>query len=238
MRTDKGEFDKMNGNAWWNEAEEVIEKLSLLKHPFYQAWQAGRLSLDDLRCYAAQYYPHVAAFPRYVSAVHANCGDLETRRMLLENLIEEERGGDNHPELWLRFARGLGLSREAVQAAEPRPETGACVETFLALTREGSVATGLAALYAYESQIPAVSRTKMQGLEAFYGMKDARAQAFFRVHAEADVRHSEAERKALLRTAKTPEERAEAVEAARRACEAVWKLLDGVCEAQGIGVSC
>ena len=96
-------------------------ELSLLKHPFYQAWTAGTLTADRLRNYAVQYYRHVAAFPRYLSGLHSRCEDLETRQLLLENLVDEERGRDNHPELWLQFAEALGLTREKVLDAPPLP---------------------------------------------------------------------------------------------------------------------
>ena len=41
-----------------DEVDRLIEERSLLKHPFYQGWQRGDLSLDTLRSYAAQYYQH------------------------------------------------------------------------------------------------------------------------------------------------------------------------------------
>src|SRR6266481_4100220 len=91
-----------------------ISERSILKHPFYQAWTAGSLSLKRLQNYAVEYYPHVAAFPRYLSAIHSRCADIATRQALLENLIEEERGAENHPELWLRFAEAIGVARERV----------------------------------------------------------------------------------------------------------------------------
>jgi pyrroloquinoline-quinone synthase len=99
------------------ELDLMVAKRSLLGHPFYQAWTAGELSRARLQDYAVQYYPHVAAFPRYLSAIHSRCADIETRQALLENLIEEERGAENHPELWLRFAEGLGVARERVLGA-------------------------------------------------------------------------------------------------------------------------
>jgi pyrroloquinoline-quinone synthase len=37
--------------------------------------------------------------------LHSRCDELETRQVLLENLIDEERGAGNHPELWLRLHR-------------------------------------------------------------------------------------------------------------------------------------
>src|SRR6266481_9100272 len=94
--------------------DSMVFERSLLKHPFYQAWTAGTLSLERLQNYAVEYYPHVAAFPRYLSAIHSRCADIATRQALLENLIEEERGPENHPELWLRFAEAIGVTRERV----------------------------------------------------------------------------------------------------------------------------
>jgi pyrroloquinoline-quinone synthase len=211
----------------------IIAERSLLKHPFYVAWQKGELKLEDLRHYAKAYYPHVAAFPRYVSATHSRTEDLKARQMLLENLIEEERGESNHPELWLRFAAALGEDRDAVKSAEAPAATRQCVETFEGLTRESDVA-GLAALYAYESQIPGVSATKIQGLKDFYGIQAPEALEFFKVHEQADVWHSQQERELLGKAMTTEAGREVALRSTKKACDAVWALLDGVCEARGI----
>src|SRR3954447_7013530 len=99
----------------------------LLTHPFYQAWTRGELSKDALQDYARQYYHHVAAFPTYLSAVHAKCDDQPTRKQILSNLIDEEAGDPNHPELWLKFAESLGTSREEICATEKEPETAALI---------------------------------------------------------------------------------------------------------------
>ena len=58
----------------------MVEERSLLKHPFYQTWSAGGLTLERLRDYAAQYYRHVEAFPRYLSALHSRCEDWKPAR--------------------------------------------------------------------------------------------------------------------------------------------------------------
>ena len=167
----------------------------MLTHPFYQAWQRGELTREALADYAAQYYRHVEAFPRYLSALHSHTDDADTRRAVLQNLMDEEAGTPNHPELWLQFAEGLGMSREAVLAAETQPETQTLVQTFDDVCRNGSVAAGLAALYSYESQIPAIAETKIDGLMKFYGITDESALAYFRVHQEADVEHAAVERR-------------------------------------------
>jgi pyrroloquinoline-quinone synthase len=218
----------MEANTWWNEIEETIRANFMLDHPFNKAWREGRLKLEDIKFYSKQYFQHVDAFPRYVSAVHTNTPDLPTRQMLLDNLMEEERGSENHPELWLRFCEGAGVSREEVASAAVRPETKECIQTFMDLAKNPNHLAGLAALYAYESQIPELSATKVQRLDVHYGITDERAYKFFRVHEKADVWHSEVERKALMEGAKTEEDRALIKASVEAACKAAWKLFDGI----------
>jgi pyrroloquinoline-quinone synthase len=206
----------------------MVEERSLLKHPFYQTWSAGGLTLERLRNYAAQYYRQVEAFPRYLSALHSRCEDLETRQALLDNLIDEERGPDNHPELWLRFAEGLGASRQSVLAATPGEATRALVETFDALARNGSVGAGLAALYVYEAQIPPVAAAKVEGLRQFYAISDERSLSFFTLHQKTDVFHAQTTARLLERHTLTPEQESTAKEGADSALSALWTMLDGV----------
>src|SRR6266571_5291078 len=112
----------------------------LLKHPFYLAWTRGELSREALADYARQYYHHVAAFPTYLSAVHANCDDQATRKQLLSNLVDEEAGSPNHPELWLKFAEGLGIEDVDLAGAERQPETKNLIDAFRLVCRDGSTA--------------------------------------------------------------------------------------------------
>ena len=218
----------MTKNEFLTALDAIVAEKHLLKHPFYQLWSQGKLTREDLREYAISYYPHVAAFPTYVSGVHSGCEDAALRQELLENLIEEERGTENHPALWRRFATALGADASDLSAVPRTPEVAAAIAEFRRATHDGSVAEGLAALYAYESQIPEVSKTKREGLEAFYGIVDEDATRFFSVHEEADVWHRQVEREALGRIADTPEAREKALAAARRCCDALNRALDGV----------
>src|SRR5204863_6212204 len=106
---------------------------AMLKHPFYQAWIEGRLPLQTLRDYSRQYFHHVEAFPRAVSAVHSACPDRDGRRMLAENLAEEEgieAEKQDHASLWMMFACGLGTSEKDVRSQALNPETQALIDTF------------------------------------------------------------------------------------------------------------
>jgi pyrroloquinoline-quinone synthase len=210
---------------------DTLNSLHLLRHPFYQAWSQGKLSLDDLKAYARQYYHHVAAFPRYVSATHSGCSDLRARQVLLANLVDEEHGPDNHPELWLRFSEGLGDRRQAVMDELPLPQTSFLVDTFMRLSRS-SYEEGLGALFAYEQQVPAVAASKVEGLKRFYGVEDPQALRFFDVHLKADVWHAE-ETKTLMEQL-TDEQKLAATSAAEQAARALWGFLDGMVAARGI----
>jgi pyrroloquinoline-quinone synthase len=205
-----------------------VAERAMLKHPFYQAWTEGRLPIDTLRDYARQYFHHVEAFPCAVSAVHSACSDRDGRRMLAENLAEEEgieTGKQDHASLWLMFACGLGESEEAVRAQQLNGETQALIDTFRRLSRQ-SYASGLGALYAYESQFPAVASAKIEGLIERYGITDEETLRFFRVHESADVEHSEVCRSLLDRL---PEgQQTEAVAAGEELAGALWNFLSGV----------
>ena len=208
--------------------DEKVAERAMLKHPFYQAWTEGRLPLDTLRAYARQYFHHVEAFPRAVSAVHSACPERDGRRMLAENLAEEEgveAGKQDHAALWLMFAGGLGVSENAVRAQVLNAETQALIETFRKLSRR-SYASGLGALYAYESQFPDVATAKIEGLIDRYGISDEETLRFFRVHKYADVEHSSVCRRLLDRLPE--DQQAEAIAAGEELARALWNFLSGV----------
>ena len=205
-----------------------VAERAMLNHPFYQAWTEGRLPLDTLRAYARQYFHHVEAFPRAVSAVHSACPDRNGRRMLAENLAEEEgieAGKQDHATLWMMFACGLGENDAAVRDQQLNPETQGLIDTFRKLSRQ-SYAAGLGALYAYESQFPGVASAKIDGLIERYGVEDEATLRFFRVHEGADVEHSRVCRELLDRLPET--EREEAVAAGEELAGALWNFLSGV----------
>jgi pyrroloquinoline-quinone synthase len=220
-------------NQYLDQIDNDIAAKHLLKHPFYLTWARGELSAAALTDYAKQYYHHVAAFPTYLSAVHARCDDQATRKQLLSNLIDEEAGSPNHPELWRRFVHSLGVDDVALAQTDREAETKNLIGTFRSVCREGSTAEGLAALYAYESQIPGICESKIDGLKKHYGFTDPKSYEYFTVHIEADHEHSATERE-LLKEHVNDSNAASVRASVERILNSLWEMLSGVCRRHAI----
>ena len=213
------------------EVKSTINKKSLLDHPFYKKWNEGKLTQEELKEYAKQYYHFVKHFPRFVSCVHSNCDDVKTRQILLENLADEEgykTGISDHPRLWMNFAESLGLTEAEVLDAKPIREVEDLVDGMYELTRSPEFSLGLAALYAYESQVPEISKTKIAGLKNFYGIDSEKALEFFSVHQEADIYHSRDEMEIMNNTNRSLEDQKRLINTVDESASLMWNFLDGV----------
>ena len=165
-----------------------LDKLHLLKHPFYVAWNNGELSQEILQDYAEQYYQHIKAFPRYISATHSLCEDIEQRKILLDNLSDEEDFEKDHPMLWKQFALAVGADESQLETIKQAGYTEDMIANFFRLARS-SYAEGLGSLYAYERQVPEIADTKIKGLVDHYNVSSEKGLEYFVVHKDADVEH-------------------------------------------------
>ena len=209
--------------------EDRLDRYDLLQHSYYQAWSKGELTREDLREYASEYWHHVSAFPAYLSALHSRLPDGKLRRIVLGNLAEEEglRDGHPHSDLWMDFAKGMGADETDVRTREIGPQTRDLLQHFRE-AMEGSPAAALTALYAYESRVPSIAKTKAEGLQNHYGADDA-TRRYFTVHKVADVHHARIWRNALTaELAAHPEQTEAALAAGEDAARALWATLDGI----------
>lgn len=206
-----------------------IARYDLLQHPFYQAWSKGELTRDELREYASEYWHHVSAFPTYLSALHARLEDVPLRRTVLENLADEEGlpAGRPHSDLWMDFAAGMGADSSEVRSRALQPETAALIEHFRTAA-QSAPASALAALYTYESRVPAIARTKAEGLKQHYGA-DIPTARYFALHQVADVYHAKVWRDAIEAELTAHPEQADAtLDAAEATAAALWETLSGI----------
>ena len=221
----------MHTDHFWQQFEARTAPYDLLKHSFYQAWTAGELTRSQLAEYAAEYFHHVSAFPTYLSALHARLPDSGLRREVLRNLADEE-GTDSanarpHSALWMDFAEGMGAAPDDVHARTLQSETAALIATFRSLM-QAEPAAALAALYAYESRVPAIAREKAAGLQNLYGA-DAATARYFTLHQTADVHHAQVWRGLIdAELTANPTAAEPALAAAEQAARALWRALDGI----------
>jgi len=160
--------------------DQEIERRSLLKHPFYQMWSEGKLDIESLQGYAKEYFHLVKAVPKMVEriAVQSNNDDI------LNNMREERE----HIEPWVKFANALGVERQELEQYEVSQRTRDSVNTLLDLTSVFD--EGVAAMYAYEAEIPKISRTKLDGLGKYYNITGEDATEYQRIHESVDVKHA------------------------------------------------
>jgi pyrroloquinoline-quinone synthase len=214
-----------------SELNNRLDKLHLLNHPFYVAWEQGELTQEILQDYAEQYYQHIKAFPRYISATHSMCEDIEKRKILLDNLSDEEDLNKDHPMLWKQFALAAGADESSLDLVKQEYFTSDLIENFFRLSRS-SYAEGLGALYAYERQVPEIAETKIKGLIDHYNISTDQGLEYFVVHKDADVLHREQSEKLMLQL--NEEEQVLAEEAALSTGHMLWSFLSGLCDKHDI----
>jgi len=202
-----------------------LDQYHLLNHPFYKSWNEGKLTREIIKDYAEQYHQHVKAFPRYISATHSICEDIEKRKILLENLQDEENPNADHPKLWKNFAIAMGADPDKIENVKREWFTNDMIENFFHQARK-SYAEGLASLYTYERQIPEIAETKIRGLKNFYGVKSKEGLEFFEAHKAADVIHRKECEKLL--DALTEEEKDKAEKASVLTARYLWNFLSGM----------
>jgi pyrroloquinoline-quinone synthase len=203
-----------------------IQKYSLLKHPFYEMWSEGKLTIDHLQGYSKEYFQLVKIVPKFVESIADKRGN--SADIVRKNVSEEAE----HIELWLRFATALGLSRNDLINYGGSEKTNAAIGKLMALSNF-TFEEAVAAMYAYEMELPKISRSKIDGLKKFYGMDSEDGTKYFEVHEEADVRHAQTWREIIQ---KIPAHKHEAaLNAAIESLKAQNMLLDSVHEGYVVG---
>ncbi len=95
--------------------EEILEIMDRKHHWAWPAFADGKVPLDKLkRHFQQEYGVYVRDFPVLLARIHGQNPPPSVRRMLAENIYEEDTGGlslgKSHPELFLSMMSGLGFS--------------------------------------------------------------------------------------------------------------------------------
>jgi pyrroloquinoline-quinone synthase len=162
-----------------------IEKSSLLKHKFYQMWQEGKLTLDQLAGYSKEYYQLVKTVPNLVENTLINNENEKYTNLIKSNLAEER----DHIEPWIRFASSLNIRAEELNEYDGDTSTRRAIDRLLTVSKS-SFEEGVASLYAFEKELPKISETKSKGLKEFYNKNDDDSHRYFAIHKEVDIYHA------------------------------------------------
>ena len=202
----------------------AIAKKNLLNHPFYQDWQAGKLTKENLQLVRRAILPPRGSVPETFARAGCTHGRLHPRHRRRKS---GGRGNPaaSHPKLWLDFAGALGVDEDDITCRRAMPGTQKVVQTFREICGDRSVREAVAALYAYEAQVPN-RHTKIDGLKKFNNISQPEALAYFEVHEEADKAHRAAWRNWLADNA--TENHEEILATTNEALDALWGALDAV----------
>lgn len=208
-------------NSLSKRIDNIIEEQSLLKHPFYQMWSDGKLSIDSLAGYSKEYFQMVKAVPSFVGTIASFAPE-----SLVSEIRENQAEEAEHLGPWINFAASLGVSESEVVEYSGLEKTNRAVSELSGLIT--SLESGAVAMYAFEKEIPKISHTKLEGLEKFYSITSSEATEYFRLHMEADIRHAQTWRNIIDAI---PEERHdELIRVAEESLSAQNHLLDSCYE--------
>jgi len=208
-------------NPVMKKIDEMIEERSLLKHPFYEMWSDGKLTLESLNGYSKEYFQLVKSVPGFMSTIIKKAPE-----SVLNELISNQQEEFEHIQPWIKFADTLGVKEDDLQNYPGLEKTNQAVSDLSALMN--SYESGSCAMYAFEKEIPKISQTKLEGLAEFYGITTKHATEYFKLHTEADIRHVASWRKILENASSNPEK---LIEIADKSISAQNLLLDSCYEA-------
>ncbi|MEJ2259215.1 MAG: hypothetical protein P8X78_01675 [Nitrosopumilaceae archaeon] len=79
--------------------DEMIEERSLLKHPFYEMWSDGKLTVESLAGYSKEYFQLVKAVPSFMSPIIEKAPE-----SVIPELVDNQQEEADHIQPWIKFA--------------------------------------------------------------------------------------------------------------------------------------
>jgi len=202
------------------------------------AYSKDSLTVEGARLLVQQWGIFTRHSRRCWAYVAGNCPHVEVRKFIVtENLYEEEAlEGHSHFDLILRLGQALGLSREALEEAEPLPTTLVALHAWEALTKNRPWYRGVAAKAVLEmTNLPECGRFSGEESERWTRQLGLSTQdvEFWSLHDSVDRIHGGGSLQLLEKYLAGEGEKREALQAGGESMM-VWKVyLDGIYEAVG-----
>ena len=205
------------------------------RHPFHQKMNAGGLSPEQIRGWAANRFYYQVNLPRKDAAILANCPERDVRRRWIQRILDHDGSVTDHGadapggiDTWLLLAESMGMTRsEVLDERHVVPGVRFAVDAYVTFARTRpwteAVASSLTELFA-----PDLMAERLAAFEQHYPWIDRQALAYFRARLNQAPRDSEHALEVVTRYCVTPEQQAAAVAALSFKCDVLWSMLDAI----------
>jgi len=206
------------------------------KHPFQVTMNAGALSPDQLRMWAANRYYYQKSIPSKDAAILSTLPTREMRRRWIKRITDHdgtlENGGGGF-EMWIALTRAVGLDEADVRSERfVQPGTRFAVDGYVTFARTQpwlpAVASSLTELFA-----PALMTQRLAALLEKYPWIDPAGLAYFRARIDIAPRDAEYALDWVCEHARTEDAQTACVDALRFKCDVLWAVLDATQAACG-----
>jgi pyrroloquinoline quinone (PQQ) biosynthesis protein C len=239
---------------------DAAERHPAVDHPFLRRFAAGDFSRRRLHAYAINHFPLVEHFTKYLEYLlpllpTRTAEDWRLKSLVAENLYQEYGEavlGEDHPRLFVRFARSVGIEETlGLSPSASDEETAAAMlahpwrlpapAAFIARHDEmcrGDFLLGLGAIGpGHEWAIPTMFRSFVAGL-ARYGAAHGVTpdDRYYTTHIDVDVEHGAMLRELLVHHGATPTARARLQAGARLSLDLraeLWSAVDALWDRLG-----
>jgi pyrroloquinoline-quinone synthase len=199
-------------------------------HAFHVRMNAGQLTGEQLRGWAANRFYYQRCIPLKDAAIVSNCPVREVRRLWLHRISDHDgmRQGEGGIEAWLRLGEACGLSREEIlDERHVVPGVRFAVDAYLNLARSKpwpvAVASSLTELFA-----PDLMSSRIKAFEQYYTWVPSWGLDYFRSRVTRARGDSEEGMELTLLYCNTPDLQEQAVKALQTKCDILRAQLDAI----------
>ena len=174
-------------------AKSRMDSSGVVHHSFLERFEFQRLSRDQLRRFAIQWYKTARAHKRAFPVLVYNTVDDDVRFELIDILNEEYGSGNRdmiHGRLLLRFLAALGISEEDVDDAAALPCVSVFSQEVLATWRDAEPVRAFGLHFALEYLAASLHAHFSRGLKK-YPFLSADQRLYFDYHEVAEQRHAD-----------------------------------------------
>ncbi|MEE9145289.1 MAG: iron-containing redox enzyme family protein [Candidatus Binatia bacterium] len=226
----------LSGDEFVKEIQGMVQKKHSKDHPVIGMIERGELSREQLKGFIGQFYLFFPKpFPKPIAAMLGRCpDDPELEKMWIENVIEEGTGEitgtDSHKELYIRFAKACGYSKEELDRVEPLPETEAFLDWRELLINQRSWLELYAGQgFCLEGTATGRMTRVVNGLTKHYGFnKDSEDIRYWTLHMSVDEDHMKVGPLAVKKYAVSELQQQQVRFSVQKTLDIFWLAYDGI----------